>query len=168
MATPVWVYSMLQAGRGAWSKYVFNFDIEAFALLGNTLYLRSGDDISVIDDSASVDVNLDSLGVPFNELYAGTVQWPWLDMGMAGVTKMLESFDIVATSTVSPTVEFGYDQLNAATLTTAYTIPADSLTGNPIPFPMSAPSISPKLTWTSGAWTLNAFSLYVHDDRPGS
>lgn len=163
MATPVWVYSMLQAGRGAWSKYVFNFDIEAFTLLGNTLYLRHGDYVSIVDDTYTSDF----VGVT-EQLYVGTVQWPWLDMGMAGVTKMLESFDIVATSTVSPTVEFGYDQLNTATLTTAYTIPADSLTGNPIPFPMSAPSISPKLTWASGNWTLNAFSLNVHDDRPGS
>ncbi len=168
MATPIWVYSMLQSGRGAWSKYVFPFDIEAFALLGNTLYLRSGDDISVVDDSATVDVELDSLGVPFNTVYSGTVQWPWLDMGMAGVTKMLESFDIVATCDVLPEISFGYDQLATGTFSTPYAIPADSLTGTMIPMPLSAPSIAPKVTWSSGNMTLYGLSMYVHDNRAGS
>ena len=163
MTTPTWVYSMQQSGRGAWSKYVFNFDIEAFALLGDTLYLRHGNYVNIVDDLYTSDY------VGATEIvYAGAVQWSWLDMGMPGVTKMLKSFDIVSTSSVSPTVEFGYDQLNPSTMTTPYTIPDDSLTGNPIPFPMAAPSISPKLTWSSGPWTLNAFSLYVNDKRAGS
>ena len=163
MTTSVWVYSMLQSGKGAWSEYEFNFDIEAFALLGDTLYLRHGDNVSIVDsnitdDQASSESNVSADGI---------VQWPWLDCGSPGATKMLEGFDIVATSDVNPNVEFGYDQLDATIYTTPYEIEPDSLTGTMIPMPLAAPSISPRLTWTGGAFTLNAFSMYVQDTQGG-
>lgn len=158
MTTSVWVYSMLQSGKGAWSEYVFNFDIEAFALLGDTVYLRHGDNVSIVDSNTTDDLLTDT-----TELADGVVQWPWLDCGSPGVTKMLEGFDIVASSDVNPTIEFGYDQLDTAIYTTPYGIEPDSLTGTMIPVPLSAPSISPKLSWTGGAFTLNAFSMYVQD-----
>ncbi len=163
MATDVWVYSMLQAGRGAWSKYVFDFDIEAFSLLGDTLYLRHGDYVSIVDSTYTSDF------IEAAELLVdGEIQWPWLDMSLPGVTKMLESFDIVATSDQLPMISFGYDQLAPATFSDPYEIPADSLTGTMIPMPLSAPSIAPKITWASGNMTMYALSMYVHDNRAGS
>ena len=163
MTTPVWIYSMQQSGRGAWSKYIFNFDIEAYTLLGDTLYLRHGDNINILSDSATQDF----VGAVGSDI-PGTVQWPWLDMGMVGVTKMMESFDIVATSTVQPFISFGYDQLDTGAFTEPYQIPSDSLTGTMIPMPLSAPSIAPKITWSSGNMTLYGLSMYVHDNRAGS
>lgn len=81
---------------------------------------------------------------------------------------MLESFDIVATADVLPEISFGYDQLATGTFSTPYAIPADSLTGTMIPMPLSAPSIAPKVTWSSGNMTLYGLSMYVHDNRAGS
>ena len=44
--------------------------------------------------------------VPFE----GSIQWPWLEFGQPGVTKMLYGFDIVGEGAVS--VSFGIDQSN--------------------------------------------------------
>jgi hypothetical protein len=163
MSTTTWVYSMLQSGRGAWSKYIFNYNVDAFALLGDTLYLRYGDYVNVVDSSYTSDFTETT-----ETLIDGEIQWPWLDMSMPGVTKMLESFDIVATATVLPFISFGYDQLAAGTFSTPYEIPADSLTGTMIPMPLSAPSLAPKVTWASGNMTFYGLSMYVHDNRAGS
>lgn len=163
MATNVWVYSMLQAGRGAWSEYIFNYNVDAFTLLGDTLYLRHGDYVNIVDSSYTSDFTEAA-----ETLVNGEIQWPWLDMSMPGVTKMLESFDIVATSTVEPFISFGYDQLATGTFSAPYQIPSDSLTGTMIPMPLSAPSIAPKITWASGNMTFYGLSMYVHDNRAGS
>lgn len=157
MSAEVFVYTMA-AGKGRWSRYGFPFAIDAFAQLGNHLYLRSGDAIYRVDPTVSADA-----GVPF----PGRVQWPWLDLGQPGVTKMLESIDVVATG--SPSISLGTDQRNTSAFTAAYEIPADTLPGTPIPFPVSAPSLSARVDFAADGspWSLTAVNLLVHDDRAG-
>jgi hypothetical protein len=60
-------------------------------------------------------------------------------------------------------VQFGYDQRNTGTFTDEYEVDPDTLTGYPIAMPLTAPSISPKITYRGAAdnfWELNAFAMY--------
>lgn len=155
--TEVFVYTVTRVGSvGAWSRYVFPFVVSAFAQLGEKQYLRAGDDIIELDDALVNDYDGDEDEVPVT----GVLQWNWLDFGRPGGTKMLEGFDIVGTG--ASALEVGWDQTNLSTFTTPYTMPADSLPGQMVPFALSAPSFSIRLTY-QGAWEFNALNVYLSD-----
>lgn len=156
----IFVCTITDTGKvKAWSRYVFPFTVDAFAQLGNDLYIRHGDIVSkVVESAVSDEVN----GVPV--LFGGSVQWNWLDFGTPGRTKELEGFDIVSSGT--PSVSLGYDQTNLAAFTPPYAVPADTLPGGLIPLPVSAPSLSVKVDFAGGEkWSLQEISLYFNDDR---
>jgi hypothetical protein len=158
MATDtIFVYTMNKGiERGAWTRYVFPFTVEHFAHLENTLYMRHGDDVSFVVDTARDD---DGNG------YQGVIQWPWLDLGTPGVNKMMIGFDIVGEGTSS--IEVGYDQTDTNAFTTSYAIPTDTYPGRIIPLPVNAPSLSVKLTYDGNQdWQWNALSMYLQDHRP--
>lgn len=150
----------LNGGKGKWSRYTFGFAIDAFAQLGNVLYIRTGDYVVKVDEDAVTD---SVAGVETN--FSGVVQWPWLDFGQPGVTKMLEAFDYVGTGQ-GPSLAVGYDQRNVATFTTPYQLANDTLPGTPTPFPIAAPTLSVKLTFAGGAaWQVQAVNLYLDDAK---
>lgn len=155
------VYSVTSVGSvGAWSRYVFPFEIDDWAIAGDDLYLRSGDNIHVLVEDVVGD-ELPEVGIiP----YQGMIQWAWLDFGQPGVTKSLYGFDMVGIGDVA--VEFGYDQSNGGAFTEGYTVPADTVPGMVIPMPISAPSFSVRLRYSgTEQWQWNAFSLYLQDLR---
>ena len=157
MATnTVFIYTMNRGiNQGAWSRYVFPWNIENFSHLGNTLYMRHGDVISRVVQSG-----LDDDGSPFD----GIIQWPWLDFGAPGVNKMLIGFDIVGEGTNS--IEIGYDQNAAGTFTTSYPVPVDTYPGQVINLPVNAVSMSVRLTYDGGQdWQWNSMNLYLQDMR---
>jgi hypothetical protein len=155
MTTTVFVHTRNTQGPGKWSRYVFPFAVDAFAQLGNVLYVRHGDYVSRVDEDAVTD---DVAGSPV--AFDGVVQWPWLDFGQAGVTKMLRGVDIVAEG--SPTLQVGYNQRSTAAYTTAHTIDPDTLNGGMVPIRCRAPTFSLKLTFAGGeAWRLMSAALDV-------
>ncbi len=148
----------LNGGKGKWSRYVFPFQIDAFAQLGSDLYIRNGDVVSIADESLSTD---DVAAAPVT--FPGIVQWPWLDFGNAGMTKMMEGFDMVTTGQ-APSVSVGYDQRNLAAFTTPYQLSGDTLPGGIIPLPVAAPTFSLRLDFVGGEkWSVQAAQLYLSD-----
>ncbi|WP_312237308.1 hypothetical protein [Stenotrophomonas sp.] len=161
METTVFVYTMTQTNQvGAWSKYVLPFEVDGWCIAGDSLYVRSGDNIHVFNDEEVGD----EVSVGSIKLFEGMIQWAWLDFGQPGVTKSLYGFDIVGLGDVA--VSFGYDQSNGGYFTDPYTVPADTVPGMVIPMPLSAPSYSVRLTYDGTQdWQWNAFSLYLQDLR---
>jgi len=140
MATDqVFIYTMNRGVQGgAWSRYIFPWTIEHFAHLENTLYMRHGDIVSY----AIEDVHNDD-GQP----YEGVIQWPWLDFGAPGTNKLLDAFDIVGYGPLGCKIQIGYDQGDLNAFTVEYDIPSDSLNAQIIPLPLTAPTMSVKLTF---------------------
>lgn len=159
--TEAFVYTMTGSGKtGAWSRYVFPFAVDDWCIAGDVLYLRSGDYIHRMDD----DVIGDETSPGVVQDFPGVIQWPWLDFGSAGVTKMMHGFDIVGEGNVS--VTFGIDQRNPALFTPEYLVPADTVPGMVIAMPLAAPSLSVKLSYDgSEKWQWNALQLYFQDQR---
>ena len=150
----------MNGGKPKWSRYIFPWAVDAFAQLGNDLYIRHGDEVSVVDESLHTDdVNGSATA------FAGLVQWPWLDNGQPGVTKMLESVDYVGTGQ-GPKLSIGYDQTSDSAFTTAYQLSSDTMTGSPIPIPVAAPTFSVKLAFDGGAaWKATAVTLRLASMR---
>ncbi|MGH8032029.1 MAG: hypothetical protein ACREO8_06595 [Luteimonas sp.] len=161
--TTVFVFTM-NGGTGKWSQYLFPFAIEAFAQLGDDLYIRNGEAVSLVSEDAIAD-DIFADGVSTVE-FGGMVWWHYLDFGQPGVTKMLQGVDVVASGT--PSISIGYDQRDLAMFTAPYEIPADTLPGGMIPLPVSAPTMSVKLDFASGQrWSMQAVNLIVSDFRAG-
>lgn len=156
------VYSMTKIGGvGAWSRYVFPYLIDDWTIAGNTLALRSADYILRVDPAVVGDEV-----EPGEVVQApGLIQWAWLDWGQPGAVKMVHGFDVVGEGEVS--VSFGFDQRNPALFTTPYTVQADTVAGPMIPMPLSAASLSVRLTYDgTERWSWNAFALYVDTMGP--
>jgi hypothetical protein len=90
-----------------------------------------------------------SAGIPFE----GYMAWNYLDFGVIGVDKELESLELVVNGEVS--VSVGWDQREGqeALATPAYTVDGDTVGDTPIPINLTAPSMQLRLTFSgSQAW----------------
>ena len=164
--TTVFVYTMNRLGSvGAWTRYLFPFEVTDYTVKGNDLYLRHGDIVSRMEQSRESDemvIDNSVVPVPFDWF----IQWPWLDIGQMTVTKRIHGFDIQGTGTAR--VQFGYDQRELGRFTPEYAVPADSVPGQVLALPLSAPSVSVKVTFTGSDLVktgLEAFTLFLDDNR---
>lgn len=167
LGNEAYVYSQSKLGRvGAWSRFVFPWTIVAATTLSGELYLRTNTDLLVrVDEALTTDYTA-ALAVGIQ----GTIEWPFLDLENPGVTKFLQTVDVVADGTF--TVQVAYDQNNSANATPAYASGPDTLPGTPIAIPVAAPSMSIKLVFpTTGTpaigqeWRLYAVQLTVEDQK---
>jgi len=157
----VFVYTMNQYGKvGAWSRYVYPFQLEYFTQLGNDLYGRAGNTVYRFDANSVYDNEVSGTGDPF----AGIIWWPWLDFGAPGTTKQMVGFDLTGTGQVN--VQFGFNQRDITAFTQSWTVDADTLPDGVLPMPLAAPTISVKLTFSGGQqWEWQAFNAYFQDFR---
>lgn len=148
------------SGTACWSRWTLPWVVEDAALLGGKLYVRSGDTVFLYDENAFADQTTAGATVIFDTV----VWWPWLDFGAIGTTKMMIGMDYIGLRPV--TIEFGYDQDNPAAFTAPYAIDRDTVPGGIIPFPLAAPSISPRITHSANEeWDMDALVLYLADFR---
>jgi len=146
----------------SWSRYVFPSAIDDWTINDTDLFLRSGDKVWHFDDTILID---DSGGA--NVTFPGNIFWPFLDFGALGVTKSMIGFDIVADGTF--TVSIAYNQKDDTQFTTPYSIVGDTLTGDIIPMPVSAPSFQFKLVFAGNeVWEWSATALHIQDFRSTS
>ncbi len=161
------------AGQKTWSRYTFPDTITDWTLNLGVLYLRTKGNLVWQFDSNTL---VDDFGGN-NNVFNGVIQWPYLDMGALGLNKMLVGADLVGDGTVI--LQIGFDQADKTTfvdnaafvdslnVTAPYTITiADTVPGEPLPIPISAPSYTLILTFPGGQnWTWEAANLYIADVR---
>lgn len=165
------VFTVNGQGLRTWSRYILPDIVTDWTLNGGILYMRSaGDLVWQLDKSTLVD---DFGGA--NVAFPGVIQTPYVDVGPLGFDKELIGVDLVAQGQV--TVQLGWAQNDDTTfndnpgfstslnVTPPFTInAADTVPGQPLPFPMTAPSFSLILTFPGNqAWEWNASSLYLQD-----
>ena len=169
------VFTVNGQGTRTWSRYVFPDSITDWCLNQGVLYLRSaGNLIWKLDEDTLVD-DYGGANVAFN----GVMQWPYLDMGPFGINKMLVGLDIVGTGDVH--IQIAFDETDLTTfsdnagfstslnVTPPYEITvADTVPGEPIPFPINAPTYSVIFTFPGNQkWSWQAANLYMTDQRGG-
>jgi hypothetical protein len=163
--TTVFVYTLNQLGQpGKWSRYVFPFRIDAVTQLDGDLYLRSGNDVLMVDPTAVNDFQGDPLGR--EQGFWGYVQWLWLDDDLPGVNKQWHGCDITCQSG-TPYVSIFYSQANLTLCTPAYQVPTDSKPGDFIPIPVLSPTASLQVSFAPGnPWKLMMATLWLEDLAP--
>ena len=154
----------INGGRAdmSWSRYVFPSAIDDWTINDTDLFLRSGDKVWKFDENTLID---DSGGA--NVTFPGRIWWQYLDFGAIGTTKSMIGFDIVADGTF--TVSVGYNQKDDTQFTTPYSIVGDTLVGDIIPLPVSAPSFQLRLVFAGNeSWEWSASALHLQDFRSTS
>lgn len=162
-------------GIKTWSRYVFPDTITDWTLNAGALYLRSAGNLVWKFDAQTLVDDLNGANVVFN----GIIQTPYVDAGPFGIDKELIGVDIVGKGDV--TLQIGWAQNDpttfndnagfaaSANVTPPFTIAAaDTLPGEPMPFPMTAPSFTFIYTFPGNqAWEWNASSMYLTDMAGG-
>lgn len=164
MTTTVFVYTINRLNApGKWSRYVFPFPVDYFAQLGDSLYIRSGDDVLKVSANALSDYAGDPSLPSRSQVFDGIVQWNWLDDGQPGEEKSFDGIDVVGNG--APYVSMGYDQTQPLLFTEEYLVPPDSIPGALIPMPIMCPSCSVKLRYPGGQrWKVQSVNLWVNDN----
>jgi hypothetical protein len=115
---------------------------------------------SVLSDMTSGTVTISCPTVEESVPFEGYIAWPYLDFGILGQDKNLEGFDVAADGTFR--VSVGWSQKNFALATPDYAIDGDTLTGDMVPLPLTAPSFQFRLTFdASQSWEWQASSIYI-------
>lgn len=83
----LFVYSISRTAKiAAWSQYFLSRSVDAFAELGQALYIRSGDSVYKLDDSVSTDD-----GAQFEVL----IELPYMNFKSPGQLKRITGVDVV-------------------------------------------------------------------------
>jgi hypothetical protein len=158
-------------GLRTWSRYVFPDTITDWTLNAGVLYLRTaGNLVWQLDASTLVD---DFGGA--NIAFEGVIQTPYVDAGPMGYDKELIGIDLVGDGEVNVQIAWAQNDVTtfndnpgfstSLNVSPPYTVDAsDTIPGQPIPFPMTAPSFSVILTFAGNqAWKWQASTLYLQD-----
>jgi hypothetical protein len=163
-------------GTKSWSRYIFPQVVTDATLNSGSLFLRTtGNTVWQVITTAGIDdINMTTMGTDI----ISTIQWPYCDMGGLGLDKMLIGVDIVGDG--STTVQIAYNQqdkssfsdnpyfVSSTNVTAPYFVAIDdTVPGDPLPIPITAPSYSLILTFDGGTvttpnvWTWEAANFYL-------
>ncbi len=132
----VWTYTFSRTAKlAAWAEYEFPFSIEAETQLSGELYLRSGDNIYVVDENYFTDDG---------ELIPVAVELPYLNFKQPGILKQITGADVIVEGTALFSV--GYDPNDPDLATPPMVIGGNTQPGGLVPVELLAVQISPKIT----------------------
>jgi hypothetical protein len=173
------------AGTKSWSRYIFPQAITDATLNSGSLYLRTTG--SLVWQLSATTIGVDDANTVTTAAsptaWNSVIQWPYMDLGNLGINKMLLGLDLVGTGAVN--VQIAYNQQDpstfndSATFTTSTGVTApyaismtDVVPGQPIPYPVNAPSFSLILTFpgnvtTANNWGWDATNFYLMDESGG-
>lgn len=149
----VYVYTFSRTSKiAAWTRYELPVSVEYAANLGGTLYIRSGDTIYKVDDTASTDD-----GTPFSV----DIQMAFQSCQAPGVNKQFHGFDAVLEG--SADISHRMDPNNDTVESDAITVTGDTRVGQVYPCGIVTTSIAPVIRNSTG--TLERFNAisYLYD-----
>jgi hypothetical protein len=153
----VYVYSFSKTAKlSAWSVFTFPVTINDATVLNGDLYLRSGDNVYLVDPTVYTDDGV----IPLVEIALG-----FQSANLPGVLKQFMGFDIVATG--SPSIAFKWDPNDESKITDYLEISGDTRPGDMHPMELCATSIAPAFQHQKNeAFELNALQLYFEKLGP--
>ena len=170
------VYVLSQSGQvGAWSRFVFPFAIDDVTHQGDDLFVRDGDTVLRLSEEIGAcdlyeDAGGGDGGGPSGHPFWAEMQTHWLDMGQPGREKSLDSFDLIGYGKAE--IAFAYAQEAPDVITGPIKVNPDTLRGDTVPIPLTAPSLSVRIRYSgwdpndpdtdiNRYWGFNALGIYM-------
>ena len=148
------VYSVSRTAKiSAWSQYFFSVPIDAVAQLGQTLYLRSGDEVYKLDAESHTDAG---------QQYEVLLDLPYMDFKKPGTLKHVWGMDIVCEGECE--VSLGFDPRDHEAYTPALRVSGNTRPGGIIPVECCGTEIAPRIyVYNDKEFQLDAITLYYDD-----
>lgn len=119
----LFVYSISRTSKiAAWSQYFLSVPVDAFAELGQELYIRAGDTVYKLDESVSTDDGTQ---------YEVLVDLPYMDLKKPGRDKAMIGVDVVVSGTCQ--ISVGFDATDPDAYTTPVKVKGNTRPGGMIP-----------------------------------
>lgn len=156
-AKKVHVYAWSRSAKlSAWSQYDLNIQVDDIAALGDTLYVRSGDNIYFVDPDSFTDN-----GEKFQVLIDGA----FMNFKKPGVLKQITGVDVVAEG--KGEIAHRYDASDPTKITDWVPFEGDTRSGSLIPVEVMATEIAPVIrSFNDGPFRLDAISYHYEDLGP--
>ena len=134
--TKALVYTFSRTAKiNAWSIYEFPVPLEYVTQLDGVLYVRSGNSVYSLSDTAYDDDGID-IDVE--------IEFPFLDFKQSGVLKQITGMDVVFNGTAN--VQHRFDSLNPEIITEAIGLTGDTRARRVVGVELMTTSISPVIT----------------------
>jgi hypothetical protein len=146
----VFIYSISRTAKiAAWSEYELPFTVDAFAELGQTLYLRTGNAVYRLDP----DVQTDN-----GAAYEVIVQTPYMDFKTPGILKQLTGADVVMEGAAEFSI--GYDVRDPTAWTEEVHVEGNTRPGGLLPMACSGTEFSLRFrNFDAKLWRLDACTI---------
>lgn len=147
----VFVYSISRTAKiAAWSRYELPVSVDAWAELEGELYLRSGDEVYLLDEDGYTDDG---------ELYEVVLQIPWMNFKSPGVLKHMHGLDIAMEGECL--ISVGMDVRYPEVFTDEVRVVGNSYGGGLIPLEVAGTEFSFRFrNVTDQPFRLNALTVY--------
>lgn len=151
IGSQLFVYSISRTAKiAAWSRYILPGAVDAFAELGQELYIRSGDTVYKLDHTANSDD-----GVAFEVL----LDLPYMDLKTPGQLKRLYGVDLVVDGRCDFSV--GFDVRDPDARTSPVSIGGNTRPGGLIPVECSGTEFSLRFkNYDKKPFRLDSVTLY--------
>jgi len=155
--TTVWVYSFSRTAKiSGWSKYTLPVSVDDMTVLGGDLYIRSGDEVYKLDDSAYTDNG---------SVFKVNIDLPYMDMKSPGVLKQIIGVDTVVDG--SGKVAIAYDARDTTRVTQQIAISGNTRPGDITPVEVCATEASVMIeNEDDKAFELQAVTMYYENLGP--
>jgi len=133
----VYVYAFSKSVKlSAWQKFTLPITVDHAAVLNGELYLRSGNDVYVVDENATNDDG----AIP-----TVTIEFFYQDAKSPGVLKLFVGFDLVVVG--EPSIAFRLqDENDVEVVTQPYAVSGDMRAGVMHPMELTATQLAPIIT----------------------
>lgn len=150
----LFVYSISRTSKiAAWSQYFLSQPVDAFAELGQELYIRSGDSVYKLDEAASTDDGT---------LYEVLIQLPYMDLQRPGNLKRIYGADVVVDGRCEFSV--GFDVRDPDAFTPPVKVRGNTRPGGMIPVECTGTEFSLRFrNFDDKPFRLDAVTLYWDD-----
>lgn len=150
----LFVYSISRTAKiAAWSQYFLSVNVDAFAELGQELYIRSGDAVYKLDEAAKTDDNTQ---------YDVLIQLPYMNFKKPGTLKRVYGLDVVVEGQCF--VSIGFDVRDPDAFTPEVKVKGNTRGGGLIPVECTGTEFSIRLrNYDNKPFRVDALSLHFDD-----
>lgn len=150
----LFVYSISRTAKiAAWSQYFLSAPVDAFAELGQELYIRSGDTVYKLNEEVSTDDGTQ---------YEVLIQLPYMDLKKPGILKQVWGADVVVEGTCFMSV--GFDVRDPDAFTPEVKVKGNTRPAGLIPVECTGTEFSIRLrNFDNKPFRVDALTLHFHD-----
>jgi hypothetical protein len=153
----LFVYSISRTAKiAAWSQYFLSAPVDAFAELGQELYIRSGDTVYKLNEEVSTDDGTQ---------YEVLIQLPYMDLKKPGILKQIWGADVVVEGTCFMSI--GFDVRDPDAFTPEVKVKGNTRPGGLIPVECTGTEFSIRLrNFDNKPFRVDAITLHWNDLGP--